>query len=233
MESVSHAGCVIGILAPGEAGSSLGKELATVCDSSLGVSVCATTTHMLTLSAHPSCAVPGREEGGRPRTADSRRVDDGSDYLRRPGRGHVCACPEQGHRRGRRDHVGGNNERRKGRVSRDVISGARNICKEETGSRPRSREEGHVQAARQGGRWTGREGLCHQRVRHRRALVLVRYGTAILTGDIPAGTSSRPSRATRPTRPRSSTTAGTPRRRTCRSTTRTCLSSSSSSACAT
>lgn len=29
MESVSHAGCVIGILAPGEAGSSLGKELAT------------------------------------------------------------------------------------------------------------------------------------------------------------------------------------------------------------
>ena len=30
MESVSHAGCVIGILAPGEAGSELGKELATV-----------------------------------------------------------------------------------------------------------------------------------------------------------------------------------------------------------
>jgi hypothetical protein len=30
MESVSHAGCVIGILAPGEAGSDLGKELATV-----------------------------------------------------------------------------------------------------------------------------------------------------------------------------------------------------------
>lgn len=30
MESVSHAGCVIGILAPGDAGSELGKELATV-----------------------------------------------------------------------------------------------------------------------------------------------------------------------------------------------------------
>jgi len=29
MESVSHAGCVIGILAPGDAGSELGKELAT------------------------------------------------------------------------------------------------------------------------------------------------------------------------------------------------------------
>lgn len=30
MESVSHAGCVIGILAPGDAGTHLGKELSTV-----------------------------------------------------------------------------------------------------------------------------------------------------------------------------------------------------------
>lgn len=30
MESVSHAGCVIGILAPGEAGTTLGKDLVEV-----------------------------------------------------------------------------------------------------------------------------------------------------------------------------------------------------------